>query len=252
MAQIRQVYKTWTQLKIFLETPKFLDLQYHEYTYYYKIFILEAGVEYFTEIWKDTSQVKGIDVTQNNLDKTDFEDDYKPNANQAIEQDVTVENNVTIADLNVIERSGDVNRLPVDIGYPEITIQDDESLFQYTLKSNYNTDIETNTSTDTVLCDISGQGVIDLIAINSLTSSNWEVAIEIDGTERLRIPLQTLGSTLSLTDANFGIMAEIANKRFRYHPVQIGYTTGFKVKVKAIMGHPDVNYMVLYKEKAVA
>lgn len=114
MAQVRQAYKTWTEIKTFLVAPKSLELQYHEFTYYYKIFVLEAGVEYFTEIWKDTSQVKGINVSQNDTDKTDFEGNYKADANQAIEMDVTVENDITVdqfgsgaqIDANV---QGDVN-----------------------------------------------------------------------------------------------------------------------------------------------
>jgi len=98
MAQEDKIYKTWTKIKEFLGAPKNLELQYHEYDYYYHIFVLEAGKEYFTELWKDTSQVKGINATQNDLDLDDFEDNYKSDANQAIEMDVTVENDITVGD----------------------------------------------------------------------------------------------------------------------------------------------------------
>lgn len=99
MTQANQIYKTWTELKLFLSAPKELKLQYHEFDYYYHIFTFEAGYEYFTELWIDTSKVQGIDITQNNLDKTDFEDNYKASANQAIELDVNVENDITVGSL---------------------------------------------------------------------------------------------------------------------------------------------------------
>lgn len=96
---MNRIYKSWTNLKTLLGSPKNLSLQYHEYTYYYHVFTAEVGTEYFNEIWKDTSQVKGIDVTQNNIDKTDFEDNYKSTANQPIDMGVNVENDITVGSL---------------------------------------------------------------------------------------------------------------------------------------------------------
>ena len=90
-----RIYKSWTELKeIFIE--KELLLQYHEYDYKYLIFATEAdSIEYYTELWKDPTKVKGIDVEQNDLDKADFETNYKADANQT---------NVT----QVIVKTGDI------------------------------------------------------------------------------------------------------------------------------------------------
>jgi hypothetical protein len=422
------VYKTWEEIKGFLGSGslKDLELQYHEHEYKYYIFVVEAGVEYFTEIWKDTSQVKGIDVTQNNLDKTDFETYYKVDANQAIDENVTVENEIDVIaqvaniatedtllqvsgaleglgtglateatlqalldtfgeetgtnllikidelqtkiqtileaigqgsgtdiltelqnleitvdtgdlateatliqvrdyidtletklqsiidklDVNlstrasestsqeiketigqesgatvlsrlkdiwdklvelfntgvakvkiwdgtnvaeVVEQSGDVKRLAVDVQTPlevTATVTNDESPTKYQLKTDYDVDgITLNTTTDVVLFSATGQGVIDLIAVNCLTSSSWEVVIEIDGTERIRIPMPVLGSTLGLTNSDYDIAVETANKQFRYHPAQVGFKTGFRVLAKAIVATPEVHYLVMYREK---
>lgn len=132
------------------------------------------------------------------------------------------------------------------------TITDNDSPTKYQLKSIYNTVGKTlNISTDTELFSITGQGVIDLVAVNSLTSSNWEVVIIIDGEERIRIPMNDLGSKLGLTNSDYAITTETANKQFRYHPAQIGFTSSFVVKARSTVGTPKVNYLSLYRQKVV-
>lgn len=77
------VIKTWAELKQ-LKENKLLSLQYVESDVYYNIFINDGCIVYFTELWKDTSKVKGIDVTQNNLDLADFNTNYKSDCNTSI------------------------------------------------------------------------------------------------------------------------------------------------------------------------
>lgn len=98
MAQADKIYKSWTELKLLIVSPKSLKLQYHQYTYRYHIFVLEAGVEYSTELWTDTSQVKGVNVTQNNIDLADFVNNYKAGANLGIDLDVNVQNDIVVSD----------------------------------------------------------------------------------------------------------------------------------------------------------
>lgn len=80
---MNSLYKSWTELKA-LATTKDCSFEYHEHDYYYAIFFEENSVGYFTEIWKDTSKVKGINVSQNNTDKTDFETNHKSSANALV------------------------------------------------------------------------------------------------------------------------------------------------------------------------
>jgi len=131
-----------------------------------------------------------------------------------------------------------------------VIVEDSESPTKYQLQSDYDaTGVALNTSTDTVLFTHSGSGTIDLIAVNSLTSSNFEVAIVIDGTERIRIGMPDLGSNLGLTNSDYDLAVETANKQFRYHPASVGFTTGFTVKAKSLVATPTVRHMILYKER---
>ena len=145
---------------------------------------------------------------------------------------------------------GAKERLDCNVDGAEVIVTADESPTKFQLKTSYDaTGTALNTSTDTELFTYSGAGVIDLIAVNSLTTSNWEIIIDIDGTERLRIAMSDLGTTLGLTNSDYDIVAETANKQFRYRPAQIGFTTSFTVSAKATVGTPTVYYMVVYREK---
>jgi len=60
-----EIWNTWPELKT-INTAKNLGFQYHESDYKYYIFLVDETLEYCVEIWKDTTKVKGINVTQNN------------------------------------------------------------------------------------------------------------------------------------------------------------------------------------------
>jgi len=117
-----RIYKTWTNLKeVFL--PKNLLLQYDEQEYNYTIFATEEGVEYFTELWKDTSKVAGIDVTQNNIDLQDFEDNYKENANQSpYSTGQTINVNLTGGEV-----TAEVDKTKIWDGTNTVTVTSDDS-----------------------------------------------------------------------------------------------------------------------------
>jgi len=122
-------YSIWTEFKNLI-TSKNLLMQYHEFPYHYMIFASETStLEYFTEIWKDTSKVEGIDVIQNNIDLVDFETNYKPYINLSpTGEDGEINVNVTgtsrvklwddITEVGVTED----NRLKVDAELSGITL----------------------------------------------------------------------------------------------------------------------------------
>ena len=149
-----------------------------------------------------------------------------------------------------VTTDGAKERLDCNMDGSEVIISDSEAATRYQLKSDYDVSgIALNTSTDTQLYTFSGEGVIDLVAVNSPTSSNWEITVKIDGTERLRITMANLGSALGLTNSDFDVVAETANKQFRYRPRSIGFTSSFTILAKATTGTPSVNYMILFRER---
>jgi len=162
-------------------------------------------------------------------------------------QNVTLWDNAKAKNVSTVT-DGAVERLAVDA---VAVVTSDESATKFQLKSDYDAiGVALNTSTDTSLFNFTGAGVIDLIAVNSLTTANFEVTIKIDGTERIRITMADLGAALGLTNSDFDIVAETANKQFRYRPNSIGFTTSFEVLAKATTASPNVRHLVLFREKA--
>ena len=77
-------FVSWTNLRNLFNSKK-VPLQYIETPCKYVVYFIDGVDRYWTEIWKDTSKVKGINIEQNDLDKQDFENNYKPYANKPIE-----------------------------------------------------------------------------------------------------------------------------------------------------------------------
>jgi len=141
---------------------------------------------------------------------------------------------------------GAYERLAVDAN---ATIVNNESPTRYQLKSDIDTTGTSVTTSDTTLYTYSGSGVIDLVAINNATSSNWGIVINIDGTERLRISMTDLGSTLGLTNSAYDVVAETANKQFRWRPSEIGFTTSFTIEAYSTSGTQTLYHLILFRER---
>ena len=138
-----------------------------------------------------------------------------------------------------------INRLAVDANVTGgVTLQ------RFTLIVDYDvSDIVLNTSTDTVLKTVTGDGRLDFISIDS-SSANYEVILEIDSVEIMRISMNDLGSNLGLANAsNVPIWVETANKNFRLHPNAEGmdFTSNFTIKAKATSGTPSLTWLVKYR-----
>ena len=165
-------------------------------------------------------------------------------------QNVSIHNDVTNADVDTINDDG-VERLQVHIqDDASVAVTSDESLTKFQLKTDYDaTGTSVASSPDTTLYTYSGAGVIDLVAVNSTTSSSWGVDIEVDGTSRFRINMAQLGSSLGLTNSAFTVVAETANKQFRWHPAQIGFTTSFTIKAFATGATVTLAHLIMFREK---
>lgn len=73
------LYESWTIIKDIVNINN-LQLQFVESTDLYKIFVTHEQNLHIVELWKNTDNIKGIDITQNNLDVTDFETNFKNNS----------------------------------------------------------------------------------------------------------------------------------------------------------------------------
>ncbi len=73
------LYESWTTIKDLVNVNN-LQLQFIESTDLYKIFVTYNQNIHIVELWKNTDNIKGIDETQNNLDITDFETNFKDNS----------------------------------------------------------------------------------------------------------------------------------------------------------------------------
>ena len=130
-------------------------------------------------------------------------------------------------------------------------VSGDESPTKYQLLSDYDATGTSVTTADTELFGYLGVGVLSFITIRSSSSSLYEVIINIDGTERLRISMAALGSNIGLTSGEgVPIWVGTANKEFHYHPTpEIGFTTGFSIEARATSGTQTLTHLILYKEK---
>lgn len=156
--------------------------------------------------------------------------------------DETSDAAVTTSDLGGGRRGLDVNA----------TVSNDESPTRYQLEADYEATGTSVATTDTTLFSYTGVGVISFIAVSSSTTSNFEVIINVDGTERLRISMSDLGSDIGLTSGDTPIWVATANKQFRYHPTpEIGFTSSFSVEARYTLatGTTDLTHLILYKEK---
>lgn len=105
---------------------------------------------------------------------------------------------------------------------------------------------------DLELFSIVGAGKLDFISISG-NNSYYEVAIEIDGVEIIRITMSNLGSYLNLTshNANLPIWVESSNRIFRWQDMTgTDFTSSFKLKVKRVLGsHTTIKWLLKYREK---
>ena len=131
-------------------------------------------------------------------------------------------------------------------------ITDNDSPTKFQLKTDYDATGDLLTSAaDVILFQFTGTGVIDFVGVSNSTSSSYEVAIYIDGTERFRSTMADLGS-LGMTASGVPFWTQTANKEFRWHPrTEVGFTTSFKVVARATGANTTVTHMTTFREKVV-
>jgi hypothetical protein len=132
-----------------------------------------------------------------------------------------------------------------------VTIANNESPTKYQLKTDYDAvgDLLTSAS-DTVLYSYTGDGTLNFVSVSNANSSNYEIAIEIDGTVRIRINMNDLGSVLGLVGGSTPFWCETANKNFRFRPYEgVGFTSGFRVLARATGANTTVTHMTMFKER---
>ncbi len=146
---------------------------------------------------------------------------------------------------------GAKERLDCNIDGSEIIVSDSESATKYQMKTDFDAVGDLlNEVTDVVLHSVTGTGTLDFVAITG-SNSNFEVAIEVDGAERIRITMAELASIGLSNATNVPFWAETANKNFRYSPnIPVGYTTGFRILALSTAAQdPTVTHLTLYRER---
>jgi hypothetical protein len=142
-------------------------------------------------------------------------------------------------------------RIDCNMDGSEIIISDSESATKYQLQTDFDAVGDLlNQSTDNVLYSTTGTGTLDFIAVTG-SNANFEVTIEIDGTERIRITMAEIGSIGLSNATNVPMWAETALKNFRYSPnLPVGYTTGFRILAKSVSAqNPTVTHLTMYRER---
>ena len=151
-----------------------------------------------------------------------------------------------------VTTDGAKERLDCNIDGSSIIVSDSESATKYQMRTDFDAvgDI-LNVSTDVVLHEVTGQsGTLDFVAVTG-TNSNFEIAVEVDGTERIRISMTELGAIGLANATNVPFWAEVALKNFRYSPnIPVGYITGFRILALATKSPlPTVTHLTLYRER---
>jgi len=142
-------------------------------------------------------------------------------------------------------------RLHCNMDGSEVIISDSESATKYQMKTYFDAiGLTLNTTTDDILFSVTGTGTLDFVAVTG-SNANFEITIEVDGSERIRISMAELASIGLGNATNVPFWAETANKNFRYSPnIPVGYTTGFRIMAIST-GNPlaSVKHMTLYRER---
>jgi len=150
-----------------------------------------------------------------------------------------------------ITTDGAKERLDCNMDGSEIIISDSESATKYQMKTDFDAVGDLlNVTTDTVLHSVTGTGTLDFVAVTG-SNANFEITIEVDGTERIRITMGELAAIGLSNATNVPFWAETANKNFRYSPnIPVGYTTSFRILAKASgTPLPTVKHLTLYRER---
>ena len=122
---------------------------------------------------------------------------------------------------------------------------------QYHIEGDINvTGTLVTSAADVTLFTTTTAGVIDFVAVNSAVSSGFEIALFIDGVEKLRTNMTDLGSTLGLTGGSGEpVWTQTANKQFRWNPQgNAGFTSSFAIKAKATGSNVTLTHLILYRE----
>ena len=151
-----------------------------------------------------------------------------------------------------VTASGVKERIDCNMDGSEIIVSDSESATKYQLQTEFDAIGDLlNQSTDTILFTVTSEtGTLDFVAITG-SNANFEVTIEIDGTERFRITMAEIGSIGLSNATNVPLWAETALKNFRYSPnLPVGYTSGFRILAKSTSAqNPTVKHLTMYRQR---
>jgi hypothetical protein len=143
---IQTEFVDWTELKVIRSIKNDPPFQYIETSKKYTIWIQDGAQRYVVELVIDTSSFEGINVTQNNTDKTDWEDNYKAGARGKDLPDWMIAGEVSVT--NTIDANIAGGTIEVD-AFSELATSSICKQAEYNLVSRNQTDIPTVSHTVT-------------------------------------------------------------------------------------------------------
>ena len=161
------LYESWTNIKNIVNTNN-LQLQFIESNDLYKIFVTHNQNIHIVELWKNTDIIKGIDITQNNLDITDFETNFK-NISDGVFNDagVTDIGDQNIATIEVPKKNYISKIITVDISETEFDLGSVYTEFTIIVIGDKNIIIKLNDVNNDEIPLSGGQNIRDIIGADA-------------------------------------------------------------------------------------
>lgn len=161
------LYDTWTNIKNILDNNEVV-LQYLETPDVYKISVVHEQNNYITELWINTDKVRGIDVTQNNLDRQDFEDNYKNAASGIVNATGGIEvGGKTVETIAQLKKAYRCKELDVEAAEQEYDLEAIYTDFSIMVSGSADVIIKLNNDANDEIPLKGGQNIRDIIGVDT-------------------------------------------------------------------------------------
>lgn len=222
------ISSNWTFIKALVDAGT--KLHYTEDAVQYRLMTFNGQILYETHLFKDSSSVILEDATQNDLDLTDFEDNYKPTANPI--EKVSVE--ATLVSGSEINIKGGSPCTSTKLRYDQMTRNQTVANGSYTEVYNY-----------------SGTGKVSAIYLK-FSFKTMQIKVTVDGEDifaDLDIEDLPKGNGANENTTPF-IWRSALNEVVVQFPHSISYDTSVSIYAKGSMNDKKLSwgYVVLTKE----
>lgn len=160
------IYETWTKLKT-IAIDNSLSIDYLESSDLYNLSVTHEQHIHVTELWKNTDIIKGIDITQNNLDIQDFEDNYKDQSHGITSESNTIIDSIKICTTPIIRKNYKSSSINVEADEQEYDLGSIYTEFSIMVTGVEDVIIKLNSNTNDEIYLKGGQNIRDIIGLDS-------------------------------------------------------------------------------------